>query len=118
MAKPNYTKPESQLDLERRQADDYVSPSVVTRGEDVPLSDNGYIGVDPIYQNHANDTEAPVKVTKGAEAKIVNEFIADDADFDATKPEDGESEGEDGDEDDSSSTSSTTTPPRTTPPSA
>lgn len=28
--------------------------------EDNALNQNGYVGTDPIYQNHANDTEAPL----------------------------------------------------------
>lgn len=89
MAKASYSKPTSQLDLEARQKADYVPPGVVKKSEDQGLSDNGYIGVDPIYQNHANDTEAPIQSEKGPEAKIFNNHYTDDVDFGSTGSEEG-----------------------------
>jgi hypothetical protein len=105
--KPSYSKPTSQLDLEARQKPDYVPPGVVKQGEDQGLSDNGYIAVDPIYQNHANDTEAPIRAEKGPEAKVFDNHYAEDVDFDTTGPEEGEApEDEDESEDENESSSS------------
>jgi hypothetical protein len=90
MAKPSFSKPNSQLDLEARQAEDYVPPSQVHPGTEEPLSENGYIGTDPIYQNHANDTEAPYPVDEdSAEGKVEVTHLSDDVDYDSTGPEDG-----------------------------
>lgn len=86
MAKATYSKPASQVDLEERQKKDYVPPSVLGQGVDPEPSENGFVATDPVYQGRANATERPVKITEGAEAKVLNEFIADDAEF----PEDDE----------------------------
>lgn len=94
MAKPTYSKPASQLDLEERQKSDYTPPSVLLQGEDPHLSTNGYVGVDPVYQNAANDTEKPMQADKGAEAKVFEKFLADDVEY----PELGTEGSDDADE--------------------
>lgn len=109
--KPNYSKPASELDLEARQAEDYVPPTVVVKGTDAPLSSNGYIGVDPIYQNAANDTEKPIKAEGGAEAALYEKSLADDAEY-------PELDGEPVEDDDSSSSSGSTPTTPSTPPSS
>lgn len=71
-----YEKPTSQLDLEARQADDYESPlRVAATGEpgDTPFDNAGYIGVDPVYQNAANETERPMRQTEGPEAQVIKD---------------------------------------------
>lgn len=98
MTKPNYEKPSSQLDLEARQKKGYKPSSVLIQGEDPQVSDNGYIGVDEVYQNYANDTEAPLRAEDGPEAKIEANFLSDDADVTAGRTEDGESSDDDEEE--------------------
>lgn len=99
MAKANYTKPASQLDLEARQKKDYQPPSVLNKGVDPQVSTNGFVGVDEIYQNYANDTEAPLAAEGGAEAKIEKNYVAADADWTAGATPQGESEEEEDEED-------------------
>lgn len=74
-----YTKPTSQLDLEARLANDNEAPAAVKtlnpseQGED---DEDGYVGTDPIYQNHANDTEAPGEAEEGAEKDALDLHFA------------------------------------------
>ena len=131
MAKPQYSKPTSQVDLEERQKKDYVPPAVLTQGEDQPVSENGYIGVDPIYQNFANETEAPFAVEKGPEKEIFEAHLADDVDFSKGATADGEgdepaksnedladeADGNDSKKSPSATPSGQTPPPTTTAPS-
>lgn len=111
MAKPNYSKPASQVDLEERQSKDYVPPAQLLQGKDPEPSKTGFVGVDAVYQNYANDTEAPRKAEGGPEAKVEKNAYDKDADFEYGKTEDGEVEEEDEDEDSSSNPPSTNTPP-------
>lgn len=71
------TKPSAaQEDLERRQADDYV-PDAAVKTVTVnpnPFGNEAYAGVDPIYQNHANDTEKPLAAQDGPE-KVAEENV-------------------------------------------
>lgn len=88
---PQYEKPTSTLDLERRQAEDYVPPSqLVQAGEpgDTPFDRGGFIGVDPAYQNAANETEQPMRQTEGAEAELISAAGQDEnlPDFDGESP--------------------------------
>lgn len=110
MAEPNYEKPTSLVDLEERQEDDYVPPAQLVQGSDPEPSKTGFVGVDSVYQNFANDTEAPMKSEEGAEAKVEEKYYAEDADFEAGKTGDGESS----DEEEESNYS---TPPSSNPPS-
>jgi hypothetical protein len=86
-------KPTSQLDLERRLGEDppntlfkTVNPvestltaddntSELTGGDDGDL----YVGTDPIYQNHANDTEKPLQAEEGPD-KSAEDFYLDTVD--------------------------------------
>lgn len=116
MAKASYSKPTSQLDLEERQSKDYVVPGQINLGTDPQPSDSGFVGVDPVYQNFANDTEKPFKAEKGPEAKAEEVLYADDVDFDKGAAEQGRSSDEDDVEDKepvtpTGSTGSTTTTP-------
>lgn len=75
VAKKDEKKPQlgvpstAQLDLERRQGNEYVGDSELasrrTFVNPSPLGEEEYIGTDPIYQNHANDTEKPLAASKG-----------------------------------------------------
>jgi hypothetical protein len=68
-----YEKPTSQLDLEARQAEGYVPPSQLVQPNDpgvTPFDRGGYVGVDPVYQNAANETERPIRADEGAEAEV------------------------------------------------
>lgn len=74
--KYGYTKPTSLLDLEDRQKDDYVPPGTLVGDTDVsPLNRGGFIGVDPVYQNAANETERPFNPESGPEAKAVEHIV-------------------------------------------
>lgn len=42
----------------KQEADQDSPPQMVARGDG--NADEPYVGVDPIYQNHASDTEAPL----------------------------------------------------------
>jgi len=79
-ADANYEKPASLLDLEARQEEGYVPPGVVGRTSDPQKSENGYVGVDPIYQNYADETHKPGFPDEGAEAEIWKNFVSDDVD--------------------------------------
>lgn len=86
-----YDKPTSQLDLEQRQAEGYVPPSqLVQAGEpgDTPFDNGGFIGVDPVYQNAANETERPLRQTEGPEAQVISDAGHDKnvAEFDDESP--------------------------------
>lgn len=107
MTEANYTKPASQLDLEARQADDYEVPSKLTQGTEPELSKNGYVGVDPIYQNHANSTEGPIEADgDNPEIKVFDEVAYhEDIDFSATDaPESNSDAAVEGEEDEDSDT--------------
>ncbi|SRR6266540_328473 len=83
--KAEYSKPTSQLDLEARQADDYVVPAQVGPAVDPQLSDNGYVGVDKIYQNSASHVDAPYEGDpESAEGKVHAQFLSDDVEFGTT----------------------------------
>jgi hypothetical protein len=38
-----------------------------------PYDRGGYIGVDPVYQNAANETEQPMRQEEGAEAEVIKQ---------------------------------------------
>lgn len=97
MAKAQYSKPTSQVDLEARQKSDYVPSTVLNQGSDPELSENGYVGVDPIYQNAANVTEQPIEASGGAEAKVFDQYLSETAEY-PELPEDEDDDAEDGSE--------------------
>lgn len=111
--KARYSKPASQLDLERRQENGNESSARLTQPGETPLSDNGYVGVDLPYQNAANDTEKPLKVDEGAEAEVFAQFVADDAEYPVLDGEDGDDEA---DAEPSTTTTPFTSPTGSTPP--
>ena|SRR5690349_15437782 len=89
--KATYEKPTSQLDLEARQADGYVPPSQLTTPNEpgvTPYDRGGYVGVDPVYQNAANETERPMRAEDGPEAKLFSDAGHDEnvAEFDDESP--------------------------------
>lgn len=84
MAKAEYTKPSDRLWQEEQLKND-ESPKVLStyKDEEQPESDGkereltvegnqteAYVGVDPIYQTYANETDAPLKSEKGVESKL------------------------------------------------
>lgn len=89
---PNYTKPTSQVDLERRLDNGNESNRVLTtsdeyasrdhsadEGRDYRVEDNDtsdYYGVSPEYQTYANETEKPAKAEDGPEAEIEKRLVS------------------------------------------
>ena len=69
-----FTKPTSQLDLEARQAKDY-KPSNIIAGTNPEVDDSGYVGVDVMYQNAANETDEPQAATEGPEAVAEEAYV-------------------------------------------
>lgn len=64
--------PATLVDLERRQAEDYT-PDAAVRDVVVnpnPFGHEEYAGTDPIYQNHANETEVPLAAEEGPEKDL------------------------------------------------
>lgn len=92
MAKPQYSKPTSQVDLEERSKDDYVPPAQLIQGTDPQPAETSFVGVDPIYQNYANDTEKPMRAEEGAEKKFEDLAYADEVDADFGAAPQGEAE--------------------------
>lgn len=80
MAKARYEKPASQLDLEARQKKDYVPHGVLPVGQDPQPSESGFVGVDEVYQNFANDTDKPLLSDGGPEAKVEQLAYAENVD--------------------------------------
>lgn len=92
--KATYSKPTSQVDLEARlKADaEETSPPPRKKGEDFDApgpfnvqgavnpdgepTEDGYVGTDKIYQNYANETDAPLQADEGAD-KLAEEAFAD-----------------------------------------
>lgn len=107
--KARYSKPASQVDLEERQKSKNESSLRLVRASDAPLSDNGYVGVDTVYQNAANDTERP-RQAKGPEAKVFSEFLADDAEYPALDADADDDEEEDAQTPNTPPPTGTTTP--------
>ena len=72
--------PTSQQDMERRLTDGFQEDSVLASRRTFvnpdPFGDEAYVGTDPIYQNHANDTEKPYAADGGALQKA-EEQVAD-----------------------------------------
>jgi hypothetical protein len=126
MAKPSYSKPTSQIDLEERTKDGYVPSGQLLQGTDPQPAETGFVGVDPIYQNYANETEKPLLAEKGAESKFEQLAYADevDTDFGATPAGEAEAEAEKEEKDETTQSPASTstqasgagaTPPQTPP---
>lgn len=81
---PQYTKPSDRVWQEQQDKNGNESKKVLSTYEDNEPKPDGkereltvegnqteaYVGVDPIYQTYANDTEAPLAAEKGVEAKL------------------------------------------------
>lgn len=106
----NYEKPASQVDLENRQSKDYVSPAKLVQGVDPQASENGYVNVDPIYQNFANETEKPFVATEGVESEVEKDYYSEDVDTNLGAAG-GPSEDEEDDEEEEEPSGSTTPGP-------
>lgn len=77
-AKAPEVKSTQQLDLEARAKDDYVSPlaRAKTVGPNESLvSEDGFVGVDPMYQNYANETDAPLASESGPEKDLEDRVL-------------------------------------------
>lgn len=76
-----YTKPTSQLDLERRLANDNESSlavvQAVNNGNPFGVEEEAYVNVDPIYQNYADDTHKPLEAEEGPEKDALDAYKAD-----------------------------------------
>lgn len=71
--KPYLVPPTTQVDLERRQKSDVPDAALATSRVMVnpnPFGAEEYVGTDPIYQNHANETEKPYASKKGPERTL------------------------------------------------
>jgi len=82
---PYLTRPTSLVDLDRRLEEGAVPDSDLSGRYIVnpnPFGEEDYAGTDPIYQNHANDTEAPHAAEEGPEKE------AEDAVRDLYEPKD------------------------------
>lgn len=74
-----YSKPTSQVDLEARLKNGNAAATLtdpINPGMPDVEAGNLYVGTDPIYQNHANDTEAPLQADKGVERKAEENFLS------------------------------------------
>lgn len=117
MAKPKYEKPASLRHAEQVTKSDY-DPGRLDKGGYPDPSDNGFVGVDPIYQNFANETEQPFLAEGGPEKKVESLAYADEVDTKSGATPEGESEAQDDAEDEEeetrnaggSTTTSSTTP--------
>lgn len=97
--KPVYTKPTSQVWAEEQEESGYASNKVLSTFSDEPPESDGkerklqvegndteaYVGVDPVYQTYANDTEAPLKATRGVEQKLEERVYGDGGSKEATE---------------------------------
>lgn len=113
MSEPNYTLPTVQADLEKRLEEGDVPHGVLIKGTDPTPSENGYVGVDPIYQNYADVTHKPFRAgEESPEAVFEDALYSEDADFDAgATPESVEDAEDDEDyEDEEEETPSSNTP--------
>lgn len=75
---PEPVKSTTQLDLEARQKDDYVSPiaKAKTVGPNETLvNEDGFVGVSPEYANNANETDAPLASEEGAEKVLEDRLL-------------------------------------------
>lgn len=70
---PYLTKSNAELDLEARTTDgrpnEAVGSATLTLNPN-PLGADEYVGVDPIYQNYANETEKPLASQDGVEKEV------------------------------------------------
>lgn len=77
-----YTPSEAQLDLEQRQGSGNTSSLVLPQAVDPsesPFSGNGFVNVDPVYQNYANEADKPL-AAQGGSGQVAEEQ------FDPTVP--------------------------------
>lgn len=75
---PEPVKSTTQLDLEARQSEDYVSPIAKAKTvgpNDSLVDDSGFVGVSPEYANYANETDAPLSSDEGAEKDLEDRIL-------------------------------------------
>ncbi len=73
-------------DSEDREAPVFGGVSVNPKDNKV-VTDEGYVGVDPVYQNHANDTEKPLQSKKGPD-KLAEQAYVEAVEGDAKEASD------------------------------
>lgn len=56
--------------MAQEKSEVFTLVQTVNPSSDGVLHQNGYVGVDPVYQNHASDTEKPLAATKGDEKAL------------------------------------------------
>jgi hypothetical protein len=97
-----YTKTTAQLDLERRLADEKLSPKELREKYDGGARDytgdgndtSAYVGVNPEYMNYANETDRPYQAGEGsAERELEDQLKSGHA---VAEPVDGTSNQTDG----------------------
>jgi hypothetical protein len=95
--KVEYTKSTATLDLEARLENDNAVPGparVLNPGYGDVEAGNLYLGTNPEYQNHANDTDAPLQAEDGperdAEEAALAAYDSRDVKDDAANLEEGE----------------------------
>lgn len=78
MAKARYSRPTSQVDLEERLKNDNAAPAVLKDTNPAEstayYTKTGFVGTDPVYQNYANETDAPRKAEDGPD-KLAEEYV-------------------------------------------
>lgn len=78
MTDARYSKPTSQVDLEERLKNNNAAPAVLkdTNPADstVNYTKAGFVGTDSVYQNYANETDAPLKAQGGPD-KRAEEYV-------------------------------------------
>lgn len=75
---PAVVKSTTELDLEARQAKDYVSPiaKAKTVGPNESLvNEDGFVGVSPEYANNANESDAPLAADSGVDKVLEDKFL-------------------------------------------
>lgn len=85
-AKVEYSKSTAQVDLEARLGEDAPAPKFGEKVNPDPSSEDGFVGVDPIYQNAANKYEEPLEAEDGGFADAEQAFA--DAYTEVSEPSD------------------------------
>lgn len=78
--KVEYTKTTAEVDLEERLARDNEpvggGGATLNPGHGDVEAGNLYLGTSPIYQNHANDTDAPLQAEEGVDRDLEERHLA------------------------------------------
>jgi heat shock protein HspQ len=88
-----YTPSEAQLDLERRQGNDNESSLRIgqtVQPHESPFTGNGFVNVDPVYQNFANEVDEPLLADSGA-TRVAEDQFDPSVPVEADEPEEASS---------------------------